>query len=92
MDEDDVNTLKINLYHSNDKDEQDSGIQKIQGLNLEFDKNKNYIYFDPPVLKTLPIKDENKIIKENHQKLKLIDKLICFLKFKNSKRYVINNF
>ena len=78
--------MKISLNHSNSADEEQTGIKKIDNLNLDFEKNHNYVYFDPPILKTIPIKDDNKLVKENHEKLNLIDKAFCFLKFRNSKR------
>jgi hypothetical protein len=73
------------LNHSNSTNSKESGIKNID-VTLNFDKNHQYIYFHPPILKTILIKDDNKILKENHEKLNLIDKLICLLKFRNSKR------
>ncbi len=86
MDEDDANTLKISLNHSNSANENETGIKIIDELDLDLVKNHNYVYFDPPILKTVPVKDDNKIVKENHEKLNFFDKMICSLKFRNSKR------
>ena len=70
----------------NSADENETGVKKIDELCLDFDKNHQYIYFDSPILKTIPIKDDDKIVKQNYEKLNLIDKMICLLKFRNSKR------
>ena len=86
MDEDDANTLKISLNHSNIADEKETGIKKIDELELNLVKNQSYVYFDPPILKTIPIKNDNKFVNENHEKLKFFDKIVCLLKFRNSKR------
>lgn len=74
------------MNHSNSADENETGIKKIDELDLDLVKNYNYVYFDPPILKTVPIKNDSKIVKENHEKLKFFEKMICLLKFRNSKR------
>jgi len=79
--------LRINLIHSNEIEDIDNKIRKIDNLEIQFDKKFQYIYFDPPILKTIPIKNENKIIKENFEKLNIFEKFLCYSKFLNSNRY-----
>lgn len=90
MNEKDSKSLNISLNHSNINDEKETGIKKIDNLNLEFEKNNEYVYFDPAILKTIPIKDDNIIIKKNFDELNINNKILCYIKYRNSKRYLLN--
>lgn len=62
--------------------------KKIDSLQLDLASNLNYFYFDPPILKSVPIKQENKMHKENFEKLNLTEKIYCYFSLRNSQRFV----